>query len=161
MKEGTSAVYSSTPKGWIRGNTQICLVLEVTTSYHGVDIRIESLSKAGSHTWVTISNGHDNFVRDLTENVRIHVDEDTLAGREQPVTLTQKRLVAKARARPVSVLSSSSTSTTISIHSRQWIDVEPGKQHDTSFPIAKRMNSLLRHEPLPSHVVSRSCRLHF
>ena len=38
---------SSEPKGWIRGNTQIGPVLEVTTSYlqgkYGVEIRIESL----------------------------------------------------------------------------------------------------------------------
>ena len=37
---------SSDPKGWIRGNTKIWPVLEVTTSYlqgkYGVEIRIES-----------------------------------------------------------------------------------------------------------------------
>ena len=40
---------SSEPKGWIRGNTQIGPVLEVTTSYlqgkYGVEIRIESFKQ--------------------------------------------------------------------------------------------------------------------
>ena len=40
---------SSDPKGWIRGNTKIGPVLEVTTSYlqgkYGVEIRIESVKK--------------------------------------------------------------------------------------------------------------------
>ena len=39
----------SDPKGWIRGNTKIGPVLEVTTSYlqgkYGVEIRIESVNK--------------------------------------------------------------------------------------------------------------------
>ena len=40
---------SSDPKGWIRGNTKIGSVLEVTTIYlqgkDGVEIRIESVNK--------------------------------------------------------------------------------------------------------------------
>ena len=40
---------TSDPKGWIRGNTKIGPVLEVTTSYlqgkYGVEIRIESVNK--------------------------------------------------------------------------------------------------------------------
>ena len=49
---------SSDPKGWIRGNTKIGPVLEVTTSYlqgkHGVEIRIKSANKDNSHSWVRI-----------------------------------------------------------------------------------------------------------
>ena len=40
---------STDPKGWIRGNTKIGPVLEVTTSYlqgkYGVEIRMESVKK--------------------------------------------------------------------------------------------------------------------
>ena len=50
---------SSDPKGWVRGNTKIGPVLEVTTSYlqgkYGVEIRIESINKDNSHSWVRIS----------------------------------------------------------------------------------------------------------
>ena len=52
---------SSDPKGWIRGSTKIGPALEVTTSYlqgkYGVEIRIESVNKDNSHSWVRISHG--------------------------------------------------------------------------------------------------------
>ena len=45
---------SSQPKGWIRGNTKIGPVMEVTTSClygkHGVEIRIWSLSEDNTHS---------------------------------------------------------------------------------------------------------------
>ena len=57
---------SSDPKGWIRGNTKIGSVLEVTTSYlqgkYGVEIRIESVNKDNSHSWVRISHGLNKLV---------------------------------------------------------------------------------------------------
>ena len=48
----------SEPIGWIRGNTKIGPVLEVTTcclqGKYGVEIRIESFTKDHSHSWVRI-----------------------------------------------------------------------------------------------------------
>ena len=48
----------SETKGWIRGNTKIGPVLEVTIGYlqgkHGVETRIESVNKDNSHSWVRI-----------------------------------------------------------------------------------------------------------
>ena len=127
---------------------------------YGVEIRIESSSQDGSHSWIRISNGLNKFVRDLTEKVRIHEDnEDTLAGTEETVTRNSRpmqnsrmsigKLAAKARPRQASAHSSSTHPKSIPIHSRKWIDVEPKEQHDKSYPIAKRMNTLLRHEPRP------------
>ena len=61
---------SSDPKGWTRGNTKIGPVLEVTTSYlqgkYGVEIRIESIKKDNSHSWVRISHGLNKLVTDLS-----------------------------------------------------------------------------------------------
>ena len=58
---------SSDPKGWIRGNTKIGPVLEVTTSYlqgkYGVEIGIESVNKDNSHSWVRISHGLNKWSR--------------------------------------------------------------------------------------------------
>ena len=57
-REYTSPRYekSSDPKVWIRGNTKIGPMLEVTISYlqdkYGVEIRIESLNKDSSHSCV-------------------------------------------------------------------------------------------------------------
>ena len=63
---------SSDPKGWIRGNTQIGPVLEVTTSYlqgkYGVVTRHESVNKDNSHAWVRISHGLNKLVTDLNNH---------------------------------------------------------------------------------------------
>ena len=40
-------------------------------------------------------------------------------------------------------------STTIPIHEREWIDIEPGNYDPQCSEVAKMMNRLLRHEPLP------------
>ena len=56
------------PKGWIRENTKIGPVLEVTTSYlqgkYGVEIKTESVNKDISHSWVRISHGLNQLVTD-------------------------------------------------------------------------------------------------
>ena len=61
---------SSDPKGWIRVNTKIGPVLEVTTGYlqgkYGVEIRIESVNKDNSHSRVRISHGLNKLVTDLS-----------------------------------------------------------------------------------------------
>ena len=63
---------ASQPKGWIQGNTKIGPVLEVTTSYlhgkHGVEIRIWSLNRDNTHSWVRISHGSNKFLMDLNNN---------------------------------------------------------------------------------------------
>ena len=60
---------SSEPKGWIRRNTKIGPVLEVTTSNlqgeYGVVIIIESVNKDNSHSWIRISHGLNKLVTDL------------------------------------------------------------------------------------------------
>ena len=65
---------STDPKGWIRGNTKIGPVLEVTTSSlqgkYGVEIRIESANKDNSHSWVRISHGLNKLATDLIDKVR-------------------------------------------------------------------------------------------
>ena len=52
---------ASEPKGWIPGNTKIGPVLEVATcclhGTYGVEIRIMSMNKDNSHSWVRISHG--------------------------------------------------------------------------------------------------------
>ena len=62
---------STDPKGWIQGNTKIGPVLEVTTSYqqgkHGVEIRIESVNKDNSHSWVRISHVLNKLATDLID----------------------------------------------------------------------------------------------
>ena len=68
-------------KGWIRGNTKIWPVLEVTTSYlqgkFGVEIRIESVNKDNSQSWVRISHGLDKLVTDLSNKEDDNNEQET------------------------------------------------------------------------------------
>ena len=63
---------ASQPKGWIQGNTKIGHVLEVAACYlhgkHGVEVRIMSLSRDNTHSWVRISHGSNKFVMNLNNN---------------------------------------------------------------------------------------------
>ena len=56
---------ASQPKGWTQGNTKIGLVLEVAASYlhakHGVEVRIMSLSRDNTHSWVRIFMDQTNL----------------------------------------------------------------------------------------------------
>ena len=60
---------SSEPKGWIRGNTKIGPVLELTTccvqGEYGVEIRIKSVNQDTSHSWVRIYHGLNKLVTNL------------------------------------------------------------------------------------------------
>ena len=57
---------ASQPKGWIRGNTRIGPILEVTTSFQhfkfGVEVRIQSVKEDNSQSWVRISYGTIRYV---------------------------------------------------------------------------------------------------
>ena len=72
---------SSEQKGWIRGNTKIGPVLEVTTCYlqgkYGVEIRIESINKDHSHSWVRISHGLNKLVTDVSNKEHDDNEQET------------------------------------------------------------------------------------
>ena len=63
---------TSEPKGWIQGNTKIGPVLEVATcclhGKSGVEIRIMSMNKDNSHSWVRISHGSNKLVTNLNNH---------------------------------------------------------------------------------------------
>ena len=145
---------STDPKGWIRGNTKIGPVLEVTTSYlqgkYGVEIRIESVNKDNSHSWVRISHGLNKLVTDLIDK---EYDDD-----EQETSETMTELICVEDGsicfcKPIKWLKQNrgdlsttcSSSRTVPFRERVWIDIEPGAQFDQAYPVAKRLNTLLRH----------------
>ena len=55
----------------------------------------------------------------------------------------------KAKAKPRRPSTTCSSSRTVHILERKWIDIEPGTQFDQAHPVAKRPNTLLRHGELP------------
>ena len=144
---------TSEPKGWIRGNTKIGPVLEVTTcclqGKYGVEIRIMSVNKDNSHSWVRISHGLNKLVTDLN-NKR--------AGKPQKMQFGEyaSRLNAsdfasrsKAKAKPQIRDFASSSTRSFPIGERTWTDVEPSKQSLSDYPVSKKLIHLLRHGSLP------------
>ena len=56
---------------------------------------------------------------------------------------------SKAKAKPRRPSTACSSSRTVPILERIWIDFEPGAQSDQTYPVTKRINTLLRHGELP------------
>ena len=139
---------ASQPKGWIQGNMRIGLVLEVTTSFqhfkYGIEIRIESVNKDSSHSWVRISYGTVKYVIDSIEDENSEIPADP---QEEQISQTSTSVVAarskaKAKPQPRALVG---TTATIPIHQRRWIDIEPSKQDLASYDLSKKVINLLRH----------------
>ena len=144
---------SSDPKGWIRVNTKIRPVLEVTTSYlqgkYEVEIRIESVNKDNSHSWVRISHGLDKLVTDLSN--KEHDDNEQEISEMQFEDFALKTNVfasasrSKAKAKPRRRTSACSSTRTVRICERSWTDVEPETSSLIAYTVSKRLSTLLRH----------------
>ena len=112
-----------------QGNMRIGPVLEVTTSFqlfkYGIEIRIESVNKDNSHSWVRISYRTVKYLVDsIQDNIEIPADPQ-----EEQIPQTSTSVVAarsKAKAKPQSRILVGTTAT-IPIHERRWIDIEPSK----------------------------------
>ena len=123
---------SSEPKGWIRGNTKIGSVLEVTTcclqGKYGVEIRIESMNKDNSHSWVRISHGLNKLVTNLNNKDQYDNEQETSEMQFEDYAFKLNADFAsrsKAKAKPQRRTSASSSTKTIPIGERTWTDVEP------------------------------------
>ena len=143
--------------GWIRGNTKIRDVLQVTTrkiqGKYGVEIRIESVNKENSHSWVRISHGLNKLVTDLIDKEYDDNEQETTETKTEAFALKTNVLAfasrSKAKAKPRRPTSACSSARTIPICERFWADIEPGTRSNIAYPVAKRLNALLRHGELP------------
>ena len=148
---------SSEPKGWIRGNTKIGPVLEVTNcclqSKNGVEIRIVSMNKDHSHSWVRISHGLNKLVTNLNNEEQDDNEQETSEMQFEDYALkTNARAFAsrtKAKAKPQRRTSASSSTKTIPIGERTWSDIEPQDYSLTDYSVSKKLINLLRHGSLP------------
>ena len=143
---------SSEQKGWIRGNTKTGPVLEVTTCYlqgkYGVEIRIESVNKDSSHSWVRISHGLNKLVTNLNNNDQeipeVQFEENALR-----LNASDFASGSKAKAKPQRRELASSSTRTVLVGERTWTDVEPQKCALTDYPVSKKLINLLRQGHLP------------
>ena len=138
---------ASQPKGWIQGNMRIGPVLEVATSFqhfkYGIEIRIKSVNKASSHSWVRISYGTVKYVVDsIQDNGEIPADPQEEQIPQTCTSVVAARSKAKAKPQPREF---AGTTATIPIHQRRWIDIEPSKQDLASYDLSKKVINLLRH----------------
>ena len=139
---------ASQPKGWIQGNMRIGLVLEVTTSFqyfeYGIEIRIWSVNKDSSHSWVRISYGTVKYVIDSIEDENSEIPVDPQEEQTPPTSTSVVVVRSKAKAKP-QPREFAGTTATIPIHQRRWIDIEPSKQDLASYDLSKKVINLLRH----------------
>ena len=138
----------SEPKGWIRGNTKIGPVLEVATcclhGKYGVEIRILSMNKDNSHSWVRISHSSNKLVTNLNnseqETSEVQFEEYALK-----LDASDFACRSKAKAKPQRRELAGSSPRTVPIEKRIWTDVEPGKYLFSDYEVSKKLMHLLRH----------------
>ena len=134
-------------------NTKIGPVLEVTTSYLqgecGVEIRIESMNKDHSHSWVRISHGLNKLVTNLNNNEQDDNEQETSEMQFEDYALKSNARAfasrSKAKAKPQRRISASSSTKTIPIGERPWTDIEPQDYSPIDYSVSKRLSTILRH----------------
>ena len=110
---------------------------------YGVEIRIWSVGQDNSQSWVRISYGTIKCVVDSNQDSA----ETPADPQEDPVPQTSIKVVAarsKAKAKPQK-REPVDTTTTIPMHERRWIDIEPSEQTLAAYDLSKKVISLLRH----------------
>ena len=139
---------ASQPKGWIQGNTKIGPILEVATcclhGKYGVEIRIMSMNKDNSHSWVRISHGSNKFVTNLNNNEQ-EISEAQLEQYALKLKASDFACRSKAKAKPQRREPAGSSTKTIPIGERCWTDVEPGEYSISDYAVSKKLIHLLRH----------------
>ena len=149
---------SSDSKGWIRGNTKLGPVLEVTTSYlqgkYGVQMRIETVNKDNSPSWVRISHGLKKLVTDLSNNKENDNNvQETSEMQFEDFALKTNVLAfssrSKAKAKPRRRSPACSSTKTFPIGERTWTENEPQDYSPTDYSVSKQLSTLLRHGHLP------------
>ena len=138
---------SSEPKGWIRGSTKIGPVLEVTTCClqrkYGVEIRIESINKDHSHSWVRISHGLNKLVTNLNNKEQDDNEQETSEMQFEDYALKSNVLAfasrSKAKTKPQRRIFASSSTKTIPIGERTWTDIEPLDYSTTDYSVSKKL----------------------
>ena len=143
---------ASEPKGWIRGNTKIGPVLEVATcSLHGkygVEIRIMSMNKDNSHSWVRISHGVKKLVTNLN-NKEQEIPEMQFEDYALKLNASGFASRPKAKAKPQRRKPAGSSTRAIPIGERIWTDIAPGEYSISDYEVSKKLIRLLRHGSLP------------
>ena len=133
----------SQPKGWNPREHQNWarvgkLQLLVWHGKFGVEIRISSVNRDTTHSWVRISHASNKFVMNLSNNEQ-EIPEVQLE--EFALKLNAKDFAcrSKAKAKPQRREPAGSSIKTIPIRERTWTDVEPGEHSISDYEVSKKL----------------------
>ena len=104
------------------------------------------MNKDNSHSWVRISQDLNKLVTDLINKEYDDNEQDTSTKKTEVFAFSTR---SKAKAKPRRPSTTCSSSRTFPFFETTWIDIEPGALFDQAYPVAKRINTLLRHGELP------------
>ena len=132
-------------------------MLEVTTSYfqgkYGVEIRIESVNKDNSHSWVRVSHGLNKLVTDLSNKEDDDNEQETSEMQFEDFALKTNVLAfasrSNAKAKPRRCTLACSSTRTVPIGERFWTDIEPETYSSIAYTVSKQLSTLLRHGHIP------------
>ena len=118
-----------------------------------MEIRIESVNKDNSPSWVRISHGLNKLVTDLIDKEHNDNEHDAseMQFEENALKLDAGDFASrsKAKAKPQRLDSASSSTRTVPIGERTWADIEPQDKSSIAYPVSKQLITLLRHGNLP------------
>ena len=118
-----------------------------------MEIRIESINKDNSHSWVRISDGLNKMVTDLSNKEDDDNEQETSEMKSEELALKTKVHAfasrSKAKAKPQRRISASTSIKTVPIGERTWTDIEPQDYSSIDYPVSKQLSTLLRHGNLP------------
>ena len=115
-----------------------------------MEIRIESVNKDNSHSWVRISHGMNKLVTDLRNNKENDNNEQETSEMhfEDFALKTNERAFAsrsKAKAKPRRRTPACSSTRTVPVSEMFWTDIEPENYSSIAYPVSKQLSPLLRH----------------
>ena len=113
-------------------------------------IRIESMNKDNSHSWVRISHGLNKLVTDLSKEDDDNEQETSEMQFEDFALKTHELVFAsrsKAKAKPQRRTPACSSTRTVPIGERSWTDIESETYSSIAYPVSKQL-SILRHRHL-------------
>ena len=101
------------------------------------------MGQDNSQSWVRISYGTIKYVVDSNQNnTEIFADSQEDQVPQTSIKVVAARSKAKAKPQQRELVD---TTTTIPMHERRWIDIEPSEQNLASYDLSKKVISLLRH----------------
>ena len=95
-----------------------------------MELKLELVNNDNSHSWVRISRGLDKLVTDLIDKEYDDNEQETSTTRTEVFAFASRYKAEAQQSRPSPTCSSSRT---IHILERKWIDIEPGAQFDQAY----------------------------